>query len=209
MTTALLSCFRLLDSLSRVDDIDSALLIISHDLVDSRMMSLTRSINFTSNLVTLIHPRHGHDEYTQTVAEDMRGITRLKLHWWWLVQEVFDHILINVNAPFRASDTRPRNDWVVFLEEDHIVSSDLLSTADGLRQLLHSQCPHCWGASLYSPDAYNPHSSSSSPATNLNQAFHRVRGAIGWQSTSYMIDTRFVNLLKQQQEKFKQCRDGW
>lgn len=156
------------------------------------MFELTRSINFTKGVVQLIHPRYESDEYTRSLIDDTRGITRLKLHWWWLIDQVFDVILSSHSNP-----------WVLFLEEDHIVSPDLLITSSHMVDAIHTRCRHCWGATLYA------HHAPPKKDQLQKEMITELRGAAGWQQTAYMIDRRFYTAIKRHEDKFKQCRDGW
>ncbi|KAF2355765.1 N-acetylglucosaminyltransferase II [Trinorchestia longiramus] len=59
--------------------------------------------------------------------------TQTKHHWWWKANKVFDSVLAPVN----------HTGLVLFLEEDHYVSEDLLHMLSLLSAALPHACPHC------------------------------------------------------------------
>ncbi|KAA0184724.1 hypothetical protein HAZT_HAZT009097 [Hyalella azteca] len=59
--------------------------------------------------------------------------TQTKNHWWWKANKVFDAVLTPLN----------HSGLVLFLEEDHYVSEDLLHMLTLLSAALPHACPHC------------------------------------------------------------------
>jgi hypothetical protein len=47
-------------------------------------------------------------------------------HWWWLMKEIFTAV----------PETKERNDYVLFIEEDHLLASDALTTLAALTSFI-------------------------------------------------------------------------
>jgi len=184
----------------------------------------------------------GHIGIASHAPREPAGIVRLKYHWWWIVSFVFDTIT-PIMRSHQSPDTS-RNDsrtgsestptgsthgttgtdrnaaaacgWILFLEEDHVVSRDILTTMNGLITQLPAACPFCWGVSLnsrHSPRSFisAEHPSASAHTTALRRALSGIEGNVGLDSNGYVLDERFWRLLQRQEAKetFWGCRDGW
>lgn len=199
-----------------MEGIESCLLIVSHDFADETMHDLTRSARNFTRVMHLSHPRFAHlsEQAADGVSseDEERGITKLKRHWWWLAGQVFDEILPSIHAA--RSSVQPQqqqqlqaatNPRVLFLEEDHVVAPDLLSTARELRDRLPTHCRWCWGLSLYAHDP--PASPAGAPLGAESLAV--VQQRVGPPLQAYMFDARFWTLLRERSSDFLSCRDGW
>jgi len=136
---------QLIKSFSVAAGIDQALLIFSHDVWDSKLNNLIRSIDFCQTLQIFYPlslqthrgvfpgespqdcPRDGKKEgktlsCTNYHWPDIHGhyreaqYTQTKHHWWWKANHVFHGI--NLTQDFTG--------LFLFLEEDHYVSEDFL-----------------------------------------------------------------------------------
>ena len=47
-------------------------------------------------------------------------------HWWWLMKEIFTAV----------PETKHRNDYVLFIEEDHLLATDALTTLAALTSFI-------------------------------------------------------------------------
>lgn len=177
-----------LESLSRVKGIEDCLLIISHDSANEDMHQLVYNISFTKHVIQLHHPR---------TIDHKSGLLKLKDHWWWYIGEIFNKI-VPVIKHAQSTHVEP---YVLFLEEDHVVSSDLVSTAQGLISQLDSSCSHCWGFSLYAHDAVVDQPSADLLTTTI--------GRVGFPSTAYAFNSHFWNAFKLNEEEIWKCQDGW
>ncbi|EEC15707.1 beta-1,2-N-acetylglucosaminyltransferase II, putative, partial [Ixodes scapularis] len=146
----------LLESLSRAQGIEKALLIISHDYYDSHVDLLPTTISFCKVMQiffpysTQLFPNQFPGRDPMDCARDIgkerafqvkclnakysdsyghyreSEFTQIKHHWWWKINVVMD--TLNV--------TRSHQGPVLLLEEDYYVAPDYLSAA---RQLLDNK----------------------------------------------------------------------
>eukprot|EP00088_Acartia_fossae_P004770 TRINITY_DN12067_c0_g1_i4.p1 TRINITY_DN12067_c0_g1~~TRINITY_DN12067_c0_g1_i4.p1 ORF type:complete len:517 (-),score=99.95 TRINITY_DN12067_c0_g1_i4:174-1724(-) len=137
---------QLLESLREARGIDQTLLIFSHDVYQDDINSMVRSINFTRVLQIFYPfsiqthpytfpgesskdcPRNAKPEEVKKLNcinkdwPDLYGhfreakFTQTKHHWWWKANRIFNHL--NSTSSFKG--------LVIFMEEDHYVTSDFL-----------------------------------------------------------------------------------
>jgi len=145
---------QLISSLSAARHIENTLLVFSHDVWDEEINTLVRGIEFTLvvqmfypfSLQTHPHsfpgesaqdcPRDATHEKAQTLRctnskwPDIHGhyreakFTQTKHHWWWKTNRVFNGL--DVTKDFHGS--------VLFIEEDHYVSTDFLHVLDLMKK---------------------------------------------------------------------------
>lgn len=60
-------------------------------------------------------------------------LTQLKHHWWWKASEVFD----------RLEATRSYRGLVLFFEDDHYVTKDVLQALNLMQKQAKIMCPQC------------------------------------------------------------------
>ena len=111
---ALIHIFRTLHDLSAVRGINETALVVSHDGAFGAMfMALDTYRSAFPGLIQLAHPRQvTHSPVlrvsvtaSQNVTSQTNRLMKLKMHWWWLVETVFDHLLDGSSMP-RAGTVR-------------------------------------------------------------------------------------------------------
>eukprot|EP00118_Oscarella_pearsei_P016110 m.151087 g.151087 ORF g.151087 m.151087 type:complete len:492 (+) comp38568_c0_seq2:50-1525(+) len=153
----------LIESLRSVKGIEQALVIVSHDFYSSEMNKTVQSIDFC-RVVQIFYPfsmQFYPDKFPGADPNDCpRDIskneaiqkkcnnaenpdqyghyreakfTMTKHHWWWKISHIFDGMKL----------TRNFNGYVLFLEEDHFLSPDLLYTLNKIASVKSSACPSC------------------------------------------------------------------
>nr|XP_018902859.1 PREDICTED: alpha-1,6-mannosyl-glycoprotein 2-beta-N-acetylglucosaminyltransferase-like isoform X1 [Bemisia tabaci] len=188
----------LITSLAKAKDIESALLIFSHDYYDAELNELVQTIRFCKfmqifyphSIQTHMNefpgespgdcPRNINKEQaiangcTNALHPDLYGhyreakITQIKHHWWWKANRVFNQLEI----------TRHHTGLVLFLEEDHYVAEDFIHVLGIMEKTAGAECPQC---SIYSlgppPKAYKSYEISeeveqTSHLSNMGMAFN-------------------------------------
>ncbi|KAK4321555.1 hypothetical protein Pmani_007672 [Petrolisthes manimaculis] len=151
----------LIVSLAQARDIDSVLLIFSHDYYDEDINQLITTIDFCK-VMQIFYPHslqtHPHtfpgespgDCPRDTKPEEAAKVkcvgtpdlykhyrearfTQTKHHWWWKANKIFDEVWI----------LRNHTGQVLFLEEDHYVAEDFLHTLRLLTAAIPRACPKC------------------------------------------------------------------
>ncbi|XP_068220359.1 alpha-1,6-mannosyl-glycoprotein 2-beta-N-acetylglucosaminyltransferase-like isoform X2 [Palaemon carinicauda] len=151
----------LIVSLAQARDIDSVLLIFSHDFFDEDINQLITTIDFCK-VMQIFYPHslqtHPHsfpgesqgDCPRDTKPEEAAKLncvgtpdlykhyrearfTQTKHHWWWKANKIFDDIWI----------LRNHTGLVLFLEEDHYVAEDFLHMLRLLTAAIPRACPKC------------------------------------------------------------------
>ncbi|XP_066985226.1 alpha-1,6-mannosyl-glycoprotein 2-beta-N-acetylglucosaminyltransferase-like isoform X1 [Macrobrachium rosenbergii] len=151
----------LIVSLAQARDIDSVLLIFSHDYFDEDINQLITTIDFCK-VMQIFYPHslqtHPHsfpgesqgDCPRDTKPEEAAKLkcvgtpdlykhyrearfTQTKHHWWWKANKIFDDIWI----------LRNHTGLVLFLEEDHYVAEDFLHMLRLLTAAIPRACPKC------------------------------------------------------------------
>lgn len=138
---------QLLESMKKASGIFNALLIFSHDYWDEEINRLIKTVQF-AKYIQIFYPYSlqlypnvfpGEDSKLCTNSLVCTNSTlrnpkasQAKLHWWWLVNQVFDNMPITSNC-----------DNILFLEEGNYVTEDFLFLLKSLEvaKLLH--CPYC------------------------------------------------------------------
>jgi len=145
---------QLITSLSAARHIEKTLLVFSHDVWDDQINTLVRGIEFSLvvqmfypfSLQTHPHsfpgesakdcPRDAKPEKAATLGctnskwPDIHGhyreakFTQTKHHWWWKTNRVFNGL--DITKDFHGS--------VLFIEEDHYVSTDFLHVLDLMKR---------------------------------------------------------------------------
>lgn len=151
----------LVEGMTKVRGIEQALVIFSHDFWDPDINAFVTNItNFRVMQIFFpysiqLHPltfpgrdprdcswninRKGPLKCLNRAWPDSYGhyreasFTQIKHHWWWKIHRVFEGLRV----------TRNHTGHVVFLEEDHYVSPDLLHVLDILRRQRSTFCPTC------------------------------------------------------------------
>ncbi|XP_076058261.1 alpha-1,6-mannosyl-glycoprotein 2-beta-N-acetylglucosaminyltransferase-like isoform X2 [Oratosquilla oratoria] len=140
----------LIVSLAQARDIDTVLLIFSHDVFDDEINKLVTTIDFCKT-----HPREfpgeGPNDCTRNMNKekaayqgcigdpDLYGhyrearFTQTKHHWWWKANKVFDDLWPLKN----------HTGLVLFLEEDHYVAEDFLHMLKLVYRTMPYACPKC------------------------------------------------------------------
>ncbi|KAI3657352.1 hypothetical protein MP638_000830 [Amoeboaphelidium occidentale] len=169
---------QLLNHLREAKGIENVLLIVSHDGYYTDMVDIVKSVRFCRVLQLFhpfaAHiTRVANDMYKRGGSKDVpsscssrqgSGAKRLiecdltspkssfidderfkqtaaKHHYWWLWNFVYRSGV--VEKIMRIPDFQ-----VLYLEEDHIVTPDILYALDGLLELRNAQCPECFGIVL-------------------------------------------------------------
>ena len=172
---------QVLDHLRAVTGIKRALLVVSFDGLFGAMLEVAKSIDFC-RVRFLVHTSR------QTFAH-MSSLVAIKEHWWWLVEQVFTVV----------PEMRRRDGYVLFLEEDHILSADALTVVSALTDYIKGGgCSSCWGVSLRfgcsEPDA--------SDATG-------VCLADGFVNTGYAFNRSLFDTLQRHNDSFWAFSEGW
>lgn len=166
----------LVASLRAVQGIKEAMVVFSHDFWDSDINAFVRNITdfrvmqmffpFSIQLYPLLFPgRDPTDCSWNTKAEgkdkaclnanwpDSYGhyreasFTQIKHHWWWKIHRVFEGLRVTQNN---------YTGHVVFLEEDHYVSPDLLHVFGLMQRIRPALCPSCKVFALGNYNKMNP-----------------------------------------------------
>uniref|UniRef100_A0A7E4WAB9 Alpha-1,6-mannosyl-glycoprotein 2-beta-N-acetylglucosaminyltransferase n=1 Tax=Panagrellus redivivus TaxID=6233 RepID=A0A7E4WAB9_PANRE len=158
----------LIDSLANVPEINSTLLIFSHDIYDKDVEALIKGIKF-AQVIQIRYPyslQIFHDQFPgadpldcdASIAKEKAEVVRcknwkypdtyghyriptlsqIKHHWWWKMNYVFDGII----------DRYDLNTNVLLLEEDHVVTPDVFHVLNKLIALRDTECRDCGIISL-------------------------------------------------------------
>src|SRR5689334_11233918 len=111
----------------------------------------------------------------------------LKSHWWWFNQYVFNKILPSYNG------------YVVFLEEDHIVSPDFYRVLQWMTKTAPNAPEKIWGIALADL--------SGRPGSFPDPDTFEYRG--GYTNTGYAYTRELWNAFQQNEEEFWSFPDGW
>jgi len=151
----------LIVSFAQARDIDSVLLIFSHDLYDEDINQLVTTIDFCK-VMQIFYPHslqtHPHSFPGESKGDCSRDTTpeqattkkcvgspdlykhyrepkytQTKHHWWWKANKIFDEVWV----------LRNHTGLVLFLEEDHYVAEDFLHMLRLLSLALPKACPKC------------------------------------------------------------------
>ncbi|MPC13358.1 Alpha-1,6-mannosyl-glycoprotein 2-beta-N-acetylglucosaminyltransferase [Portunus trituberculatus] len=167
----------LVASLRAVKGIQDAMVVFSHDLWDPAINAFVRNITdfrvmqmffpFSIQLYPLVFP--GRDPKDCSWNTNTKGkntdcqnakwpdsyghyreasFTQIKHHWWWKIHRVFEGLRVT------------RDNYmghVVFLEEDHYVSPDILHVLSLMQRLRPALCPSCKVLALGNYNKLNPH----------------------------------------------------
>ena len=167
--------------LRQVDGIETALLIVSFDGLFSDMLEVAKTIDFCQFRL-LVHTAR------QTLPY-MQSLVAIKEHWAWLVQQVF------MSVP----ETMERNGFVLFLEEDHILSSDALTVLSALTSYVTTGgCSNCWGVGL----RFGCSEPNASDATGVCEAD-------GFVNTGYAFNRSVFDKIHHNQDLFWSFSEGW
>lgn len=167
----------LVASLRTVKGIQEAMVVFSHDLWDPAINAFVRNITefrvmqmffpFSIQLYPLVFPgRDPKDCSWNTNAKGKKidcqnanwpdsyghyreaSFTQIKHHWWWKIHRVFEGLRVTQNN---------YKGHVVFLEEDHYVSPDILHVLSLMQRLRPTLCPSCKVLALGNYNKLNPH----------------------------------------------------
>uniref|UniRef100_A0A0D9VM74 Alpha-1,6-mannosyl-glycoprotein 2-beta-N-acetylglucosaminyltransferase n=1 Tax=Leersia perrieri TaxID=77586 RepID=A0A0D9VM74_9ORYZ len=155
------------DSLSRVDGIGEALLIVSHDGYFPEMDEIVQSITFcqVKQIFAPYSPHLFPDAFPGVSPGDCQGkdkaaekncrgepdqygnhrsprIVSLKHHWWWMMNTVWDGL----------EETREFDGHILFIEEDHYIFPNAYRNAQLLVDLKPNKCPQCYAINLAPSD---------------------------------------------------------
>ncbi|KAF5297107.1 hypothetical protein FQA39_LY02687 [Lamprigera yunnana] len=139
-----------IESLRNAKDIESVLLIFSHDYIDEKINKLIANITFCKYMQifypysTQLHPNvfPGPDEKDKETGRNATTM-QMKHHWWWKVNKVF-HFL----------STTDYDGLVLLLEEDFYMVKDFIPTLKLMQETARKSCDSCELFSL----ALNEHS---------------------------------------------------
>uniref|UniRef100_T1HBK4 Alpha-1,6-mannosyl-glycoprotein 2-beta-N-acetylglucosaminyltransferase n=1 Tax=Rhodnius prolixus TaxID=13249 RepID=T1HBK4_RHOPR len=153
----------LIVSLAQARDIETTLLVFSHDVFIPECNELVQSVDFARTLQIFYpysiqtHPNTfpGQSEndcprdinYQQAQIlrcanadhPDLYGhyreakFTQTKHHWWWKANRIFDQLEV----------TRNHTGLVLFLEEDHYVAEDFIYVLRQMQAACNVACPQC------------------------------------------------------------------
>lgn len=151
----------LIVSLAQARDIDSVLLIFSHDNFDEDINQLVTTIDFCK-VMQIFYP-HSLQTHPDSFPGESPGdcprntkpeeaaklncigspdlynhyrearFTQTKHHWWWKANKIFDDVWV----------LRNHTGLVLFLEEDHYVAEDFLHMLRLLSAAIPRACPKC------------------------------------------------------------------
>uniref|UniRef100_A0A8D8ZUS3 Alpha-1,6-mannosyl-glycoprotein 2-beta-N-acetylglucosaminyltransferase n=1 Tax=Cacopsylla melanoneura TaxID=428564 RepID=A0A8D8ZUS3_9HEMI len=153
----------LIISLAQVRDIDTVLLIFSHDYWDEEINELVQSIDFCK-VMQIFYPYSIQTHQDSFPGEspndcprnmkkqdaltfgcnnaehpDLYGhyreakFTQTKHHWWWKANRVFNQLDV----------TRNFQGLVLFVEEDHFLAEDFLHTLNIMQKTVRQTCGQC------------------------------------------------------------------
>ncbi|XP_049829645.1 alpha-1,6-mannosyl-glycoprotein 2-beta-N-acetylglucosaminyltransferase isoform X3 [Schistocerca gregaria] len=153
----------LIVSLAQARDIDTVLLIFSHDYYDEEINELVQSIDFCKVMQIFYpfsiqtHPKEFPGESpgdcprnikkeqakemmcNNALYPDLYGhyreakFTQTKHHWWWKANRVFNQLDV----------TRNHTGMVLFLEEDHFVAEDFIHVMHLMERTCKVSCDRC------------------------------------------------------------------
>lgn len=153
----------LIISLAQVRDIDTVLLIMSHDIWDDEINDLVQSIDFCKVMQIFYpysiqtHPDSFPGESANDCPRNIKKQEALKLgcnnaehpdlyghyreakftqtkhHWWWKANRVFNQLEVTRNFP----------GLVLFIEEDHFLAEDFLHTLSIMQKTARQTCSQC------------------------------------------------------------------
>eukprot|EP00026_Physarum_polycephalum_P007186 Phypoly_transcript_07243.p1 GENE.Phypoly_transcript_07243~~Phypoly_transcript_07243.p1 ORF type:complete len:494 (+),score=99.40 Phypoly_transcript_07243:183-1664(+) len=146
-----------LENYKKVQNINKTMMIISHDGIFPEMFKLVQSIDFCQ-VKQIIHPFSGHflmnrfpgPDKSIPDHRDQYGNPRpfphiaLKHHFWWHLNYVWDQFL-----PDHPGD-------MVFMEEDHVPTTDYYPTIKALRAIRNEKCSDCFNAKIHQHGHSNP-----------------------------------------------------
>jgi hypothetical protein len=172
---------QVLDQLRGVHGIEQALLVVSFDGLFSGMLDVAKTIDFC-RVRFLLHTAR------QTLPH-LLSLVAIKEHWWWLVEQVFTAV----------PETRSRDGFVLFLEEDHVLAPDALTVMSALAaHIAGGGCSRCWGVGLRfgcsKPDA------SDATGVCLSE---------GFVNTGYAFNRSFFDILHKHADDFWAFSEGW
>uniref|UniRef100_A0A1B6GRD5 Alpha-1,6-mannosyl-glycoprotein 2-beta-N-acetylglucosaminyltransferase n=1 Tax=Cuerna arida TaxID=1464854 RepID=A0A1B6GRD5_9HEMI len=161
--TRLVYLRHLIVSLAQARDIESTLIVFSHDYYDEEINDLVQSVDF-AKVMQIFYPHsiqtHPHEFPGESPGDCPRDITieqaairkcinartpdlyghyreakftQTKHHWWWKANRVFNQLEI----------TRNHTGLVLFLEEDHFVAQDFLHILRLMERTARVSCPTC------------------------------------------------------------------
>lgn len=161
--TRLVYLRHLIVSLAQARDIDTTLLIFSHDFYHEEINELVQSIDFAKVMQIFYpfsiqtHPNEFPGESPNdcprditieqaavrkcinALTPDLYGhyreakFTQTKHHWWWKANRVFNQLEV----------VRNHTGLVLFLEEDHYVAPDFLHILRLMEHTARAGCPSC------------------------------------------------------------------
>ncbi|EEB09878.1 alpha-1,6-mannosyl-glycoprotein beta-1,2-N-acetylglucosaminyltransferase, putative [Pediculus humanus corporis] len=153
----------LIVSLAQARDIDTTLLIFSHDFFNSEINDLIQSIDFCKVLQifypysiqthpnTFPGPSPNDCSRNMTIEEALKKncvnaewpdmyshyreakFTQAKHHWWWKANRVFSQLEI----------TRYHTGLVLFIEEDHFLAEDFIHVLNLMKKTQPQNCRNC------------------------------------------------------------------
>jgi alpha-1,6-mannosyl-glycoprotein beta-1,2-N-acetylglucosaminyltransferase len=155
------------DSLSRVEGIGEALLIVSHDGYFPEMDRIVQGIGFcqVKQVFAPYSPHLFPDAFPGASPGDCQSkdrakekgcqgdpdqygnhraprIVSLKHHWWWMMNTVWDGM----------EETRDFDGHILFIEEDHYIFPNAYRNAQLLVGLKPKKCPQCYAINLAPSD---------------------------------------------------------
>lgn len=181
--------------LRRATGINETLLIVSHDGTVPAMLELVEREADFCQVKILIHPVGSH----RPCDFDGCPIFRLKEHWWWLQQTVWD-------APEVTSITS--SPWRIFLEEDHCVTADaylfvkeMIHLAERSLGVPKGAGSSCWGIGLAPMMDRTPKLGP--------EPWDMVDYHWGVQNEGYAFSRDTWNNIKKASNEFLSFHDGW
>lgn len=153
----------LIVSLAQARDIDTVLLVFSHDYYDEEINELVQSVDFCKVMQIFYpysiqtHPKEFPGESpgdcprnikkeqakemlcNNALYPDLYGhyreakFTQTKHHWWWKANRVFNQLEV----------TRNHTGMVLFLEEDHFVAEDFIHVLRLMERTCRASCDRC------------------------------------------------------------------
>ncbi|XP_023721955.1 alpha-1,6-mannosyl-glycoprotein 2-beta-N-acetylglucosaminyltransferase isoform X1 [Cryptotermes secundus] len=153
----------LIVSLAQARDIETVLLVFSHDYYDEEINELVQSVDFCKVMQIFYpysiqtHPKEFPGESpgdcprnikkeqardmlcNNALYPDLYGhyreakFTQTKHHWWWKANRVFSQLEV----------TRNHTGMVLFLEEDHFVAEDFIHVLRLMERTCRTSCDRC------------------------------------------------------------------
>ncbi|KAK6621460.1 hypothetical protein RUM44_001267 [Polyplax serrata] len=195
----------LIVSLGQARDIDSVLLVFSHDYFDVEINDLVQSIDFCKVLQIFYpysiqtHPNVFPGPSPGDCPRDMNKnealikkcinarwpdlyghyreakFTQTKHHWWWKANRVFTQLGV----------TRHHTGLVLFLEEDHYVAEDFIYLLRLMQETARNSCPQC---DVYSLGTYQKTYVYYGNSRKVGFLFFRFSWSITGGSVSILLD---------------------